>query len=683
MMSDHGTQTAPTAHAEQLLCEYAADPLGIDTAHPRLSWQVAGTARGTVQTAYQVVVETQDDATAPATVWDSGRVDGAQQLNVAYAGDALRSRSRYRWRVRVWDGAGTAGPWSAPATFETAFLDPAEWQATWVRGGNLLRTAFDAAKPVASARVHVCGLGYYELRLNGAKVGDHVLDPAWTDYDQTAMYATYDVTDQLVAGENALGVLLGNGRYSTYEDVRARNWHPLKKYGPSPVLILQLHVRYTDGTEDVVVSDTSWRCAQGPVVRDDIYDGETYDARLEQDGWDRAGFDDSGWERAVPVAETMGTLVSQGTLPPIRAVKVRNAVSVTQPRPGTFLFDFGQNFSGWARLRVKGPAGTTVRLHFAELKHEATGMLNPNTNRGAAATDTYVCAGGGVEEYEPRFTYHGFRYVEVTGYPGTPSVDDVEARVVHSAVRTVGNFSCSNELVNQIHSNYRWTQLSNLHSVPTDCCQRDERMGWVGDAQLSAEAAVYNFDMAAFYSKFAGDIRQSQLESGSVAGVSPAYWTVYPADPTYATAAVEFPWLVSHYYADTRILEDSLDSMTRWVDFLGSQADDEGIVSFGLFGDWCPPMHANPVETPFEITSTWYYAHDALMVARMARTLGRDDVAERYQKTGDAAADAFNARFLKGDRYSASRFSDAELAEKIRSWLVVLPPEERPAIMKR
>lgn len=680
-MSIHEGDPLPGgALAQRLVCEFANDPLGIDTPRPRLGWQAAGEARGTTQTAYQVELVGASDG---RPIWDSGRVETSEQTAVVTAGEPLASNTGYRWRVRLWDGRAQAGPWSGWATFETALLDPAEWQAGWVRGGNLIRHEFELRGPVARARVHVCGLGYYELRMNGARIGDHVLDPAWTDYRKRAMYATYDVTRDLSEGSNAIAVMLGNGRYSPYEEVRAKNWHPLRKFGSSPVLILQLHVDYADGTAEVIGTDDSWRVTDGPIVRDDIYDGETYDARIEQEGWDAAGFDDSLWLPAEPAEDEIGTLVSQGTLPPVKVMKSRNAVAVTQPSPGVCLYDFGQNFAGWARLRVSGPSGTTVRLRFAELVHEKTGMLNPQTNRNAIATDTYICRGEGTEVYEPRFTYHGFRYVEVTGYPGVPSVDDVEARVVHSSVPTVGNFSCSDELVNQIHSNYRWTQVSNLHSVPTDCCQRDERMGWVGDAQLSAEAAVFNYDMAAFYSKFAADIRESQLRSGSVAGVSPPYWDVYPADPTYATAAVEFPWVVSRYYDDRRIVDESLDSMARWVDFLGEQADEDGIISFGLFGDWCPPMHANPVDTPFEITSTWYHAHDALLVSRMARRVGNETVAEKYEKVFAKAADAFNRRFLKGERYSASKFSEQELEAKIKSWLDQLPPEEHPAIKKR
>ena len=659
-------------------CEYGINPVGIDTKNPRFSWNIKAEKRGAGQAAYQIQV--YDDS--HKCIWDTGKLESDETVNIRYEGRALQSRRKYDWILTVWDKKGQEYH-TERASFETAILDSEEWRASWIRGGNLFRKENAIKKEIKKSTVYISGLGYYELYLNGKKIGDHVLDPAWTDYDQTIFYATYDVTEEMTEEKNAVGVMLGNGRYSPYETTIAKNWHPLKKYGQSPVLFYQQYITYSDGTEDMIVSDLSWRVSGGPIVFDDIYDGERYDARLEQDGWSLPGFDDSGWRKAEPVSEKMGKLVSQGTFPAIKVIKPRTPVSMTQPEAGVYLYDFGQNFAGWVHLTVQGKPGDTVLMHYAELKDDGTGMLCPNTNRNAEALDTYTCRGEGIEEYEPHFTYHGFRYVELRGYPGTPSIDTIEARVVHSSVEQIGSFSCGNELINKIHSNYIWTQVSNLHSVPTDCCQRDERMGWVGDAQLSAEAAVYNFDMAQFYSKFEGDIRESQLETGSVAGVSPAYWSCYPADPTYATACVEFPWIVSSYYHDDKIIEDSLEAMAKWVDYLESQEDEDGIVSFGLFGDWCPPMHANPVDTPFEITSTWYYCHDALLVSKMAAKIGRQDIAKKYLKVAEKAADSFNRRFFKGDRYSASKVSDEELADKIKSWLNVLPEDQRPAVMKR
>lgn len=662
----------------ELKCEYGENPLGIDVENPRFSWKIKAFKRGEGQSAYQIKVFNEKKE----CLWDSQKIEDENTVNITYAGAKLKSREAYQWELSVWDKEGILAH-QETAVFEMAILEEGEWKAQWIRGKNMFRKEFSADKKVAKARAYICGLGYYELYINGEKIGDHVLDPAWTDFDQKAYYAAYDITDAVKTGINAVGVMLGNGRYSPYETTIAKNWHPLKKYGPSPVLFYQQYITYEDGTEEILVTDTTWKTAEGPITFDDIYDGERYDARLEQEGWAEGGFDENGWETAVPAEEKMGRLAAQGTLPVIKVIKHHSPVSMTQPQPNVYLYDFGQNFAGWVHLKVEGEAGDTVRIHYAELKDEETGMLCPNTNRNAEALDTYTCKGTGIEEFEPHFTYHGFRYVELRGYPGTPSIDTIEARVVHSSVERIGSFFCGNELINRIHSNYIWTQVSNLHSVPTDCCQRDERMGWVGDAQLSAEAAVYNFDMAAFYSKFEGDIRESQLENGSVAGVSPAYWSCYPADPTYATACVEFPWVVSRYYDDDRIIRESLETMTKWVDYLGTQEDEDGIVSFGLFGDWCPPMHANPVDTPFEITSTWYYCHDAYVVAKMAERIGDKETAGKYYKVYERAAEAFNKRFLKGDRYSASRFSDEELEEKIKSWLNVLPPEDRPAVKKR
>ncbi len=661
-----------------LRCEYGRDPMGIDTPKPRFSWVVDTAKRGGRQSAYRITVKGKD-----GLAWDSGKVESSKSVNLVYGGGPLDSCARYTWQVTLWDQDGIESAPSGEASFETAFLNRDMWKAQWIRGKNLFRKSYRVDKKVDHSRIYVSGLGYYVLYFNGKRIGDHVLDPACTDFDKLALYAAYDVDAEMLEGENAIGVALGSGRYSPNDLTCEKNWHPLKKYGPSPVLILQQHIWYQDGTMEIITTGTDWKTTQGPIVFDDIYDGETYDARRELPGWDQGGYDDSSWDQAVLVEEAMGELKSQGTLPPIKVIKPRTAVKMTQPAPGVYLYDFGQNFAGWLHLKVKGPAGATVKIHTAELMHEDTGMLNPNTNRGAVATDTYICKGDGLEEYEPSFTYHGFRYAELTGYPGTPSVDTLEARVVHSSVEPVGSFFCSNELINQIHSNYRWTQVSNLHGIPTDCCQRDERMGWIGDGQMSAEAAIYNFDMASFYSKFERDIRLGQYDTGSISGVSPPYWDCNPVDPTYATACVEFPWQVSHYYDDERVIEENLESMCKWVDFMATQENEEGIVDFGQFGDWCPPMHTYPVETPTEITATWYYCHDALFVSKMAERLGKNDIAEKYYQVFERVRDTFNSHYLKGDRYSASKYSDEELAEKIKTWLQVLPEEERPAVMRR
>jgi alpha-L-rhamnosidase len=486
--------------------------------------------------------------------------------------------------------------------------------------------------------IFVCGLGFAEVRLNGRKVGDHVLDPGQTDYARWALYSAYDVTGDL--GERAaIGVVLGNGRHESC-------------YGfGSPRLILQLRIDYEDGSRDLVVSDAErWRCSHGPVLENGIYLGERYDARLEFRGWDLPGFNDRGWERP---SATDGPPLHAQALEPIRVARGIVPKSVTRPGPGVWIFDFGENIAGWARLSVGGPRGTEVRLRFAETLHP-DGTLNTLNNENARATDFYVLKGEGIEVWEPRFTYHGFRYVELTGFPGVPTKDALEARVVHSAVERTGTFHCSNPLINRIHENVLRGQLSNLHSVPTDCCQRDERMGWLGDAQLAAEESIFNFALAPLYEKLLEDIRQAQRGDGSLPDAVPAYVKrLYPADPAWATAYVTIAWYLYLYYGDTRVLERHYGPMRRYVDFLHRQAERGIQRRLGKYGDWCPPGSIAPRKTPLAFTATWYYLHDTMLLGRIAAVLGRKRDAQLLSARGTRITRAFNREFMVEGCYSS------------------------------
>jgi alpha-L-rhamnosidase len=488
--------------------------------------------------------------------------------------------------------------------------------------------------------VHVTGLGYYELRINGRKVGDRVLDPLWTDYNKRVLYATYDVTDYLKQGRNAIGIMLGRGRY-------------IKAYGYDEVLkaILQLRVELADGRVVEVVTDESWRAADGPIVEDDVYNGEVYDATKEFEGWDQPGFDDSGWS-PVTVVNHPGRLVPSGAIPPIRKVGYLKPRRILNPAPGVYVFDFGQNMAGWVRIRVSGPRGTRVQLRYAELVDEK-GFINTNNLGTAKATDVYILKGTGVEVYEPRFTYHGFRYVEVTGYPGVPSLDDVEAVVVHSDVEPAGGFAASYDLLNDVHRIVLWALKSNLMGVPTDCPQRSERMGWGGDAQLTAEAAMLNFWMPGFYEKWLEDWADSQLEDGSVPDVVPPYWKLYPADPAWGEAYVLIPQLLYEYYGDRWAVERHYERIKKWVEFLLSKAEGY-VLRFSKYGDWCPPRHIKAPEIPGELVSTWILYNDLLALSRMAELLGKTDEAKRYAELADKVREAFNREFLRENRYYVS-----------------------------
>lgn len=655
----------------RLRCEYLAEPLGVETAAPRLSWRLESPVRGDRQTAFHLLVSSAPELLRSdiGDFWDSGKVDMDRTPSVEYAGEALQSCARYHWKVRWWDGEGRPSPWSEPASFVSGFLHPGDWKPKWIgprqvtefrsKGtvllghagadetqacGVYLRREFALKERAALAMIFISGLGHHELRLNGEKVGTSVLDPGWTDFRKKALYASHDVTG-LVRDRNAVGVILGNGRH-------------IRSYGyDAPKLACRIEVEYESGEREVLFADESWRTSGGPLQENGLYYGSRTDARLDIDGWDRPGFDDRGWDKAVTVP---GYPLASQMMPPVRVTDRLAPQEIRTLPSGAAVFDFGQNFSGWTRLKVEGPAGTEVRLRHAELLNE-DGTLNFGPNENAEATDVYVLRGGGPEVHEPRFTYHGFRYVEMTGYPGEPGAGALEGLFVHSDVGRTGSFRSSKELINRIHGNVLWGQLSNLMSIPTDCPQRDERHGWLGDAHLSAEEAVYNFDMAAFYAKFLDDIRLAQKEDGSLPDVAPAYLErFYPADPAWSSAYATLVELLWNHYGDRRAIAVHYASLKKYIDFLGRNADRGIIRSLGKYGDWCPPGGIVPKKTPVELTATWYYYHDLLILARLAAVLGRGEEAHEYSRLAGTIKSAFNETFLGETQYAAVRVSPVD-----------------------
>lgn len=655
-MSEGAKPYAPV----ELRCEYVKDPLGIDSPRPRLSWALGHDEADQYQTAYQIIVS--DDLALiekeQGNIWDSGKVESSQSVNVKYTGKALESCRKYFWRVRWWDKSGQVSPYSDAAVFETAFLTQDDWTAAWIgngadatpdsivecagydlRPGSLLRKEFTVSKQVKEARAYISGLGYYELRINGGKIGDRVLDPGQTDYKKTVLYSVYDITEALQEGPNAVGVILGNGRYVRF------HWNKnTQGYDACPRVRAELHIMYVDGTKEKIVTDETWQVTRGPVGVNGIYQGETYDARMEVPGWDEPGLSAEGWDKAV-VMDAPGGVMRAQIMPPIKVTRRLQPVSMSNPAPEVYVYDFGQNFTGWVKLSVQGPRGATVKLRFAEVVDE-NGMLDTRINRGATATDTYILKGKDIEVYEPRFTYHGFRYVEVTGYPGTPTLHSLEGCFVHTAVEQTGSFACSNPLLNAIHRNVIYGQLSNLMSVPTDCPQRDERMGWMGDAQLTAEEAIHNFDMAAFYVKYLQDIKDSQKEDGSLSDVVPPYWPLYPADPAWGTAYIVLAWEMYRYYKDLDLLKEHYESMKKYVEHLQSREEDNGLVNFIKYGDWCPPGSIPPKKTPREITSAFYYYHDVLTFSRIAEAVGEEADAAAFKEKAKAIREAFNKKYF-------------------------------------
>ncbi len=687
------TPSAPSA----LKCESLQNPPGVDVPKPRFSWILESPERGEIQTACRILVSSETDLCRReiGDQWDSGWLETDRTFHVAYDGEPLLSCRRYWWKVKWWNAKGEESPWSEPAFFETGFLERSDWKTVWIgmriphefrskenvllgeaSGEHVqayaiyLRKEFEVREPVLRASAFICGLGYAELFVNGKKVGDTVLDPAWTDYHRNALYSTYDITD-LLKDRTAVGIILGNGRH-------------IRNYGHDvPKAACRIEIEYKSGAQEIVQTDGGWKTSHGPILENGIYYGERYDARLEAAGWSEPGFDDSSWEK---VSFLQGPPLSSQMLPPIRICETVNPVKVASPKPGVYVFDFGQNFTGWVRLSIRGQRGTEVRLRYAELLNE-DGTLNTLPNENADSEDVYILKGGDIETYEPRFTYHGFRYVELTGIPGEPRIDTLQGRFVHSDVPRTGSFRSSNDLINRIHQNVLWGQLSNLMSIPTDCPQRDERQGWLADAHLSAEEAILNFDMAAFYTKFLDDIRFAQKEDGSLPDAVPAYLPrLYPADPAWGSAYAILVWLMYLYYGDTRVLERHYLPLKRYIEFLGRNAEDHIIRKLGKYGDWCPPGSITPKKTPVELTSTWYYCHDVNLVAAMAGLLSRHNDEKALRTLAAEIQEAFNRTFLEEDQYASIRVSKVDsypnqTSNVLPLYLNMVPPEKKTAVL--
>ena len=605
----------------ELRVEYLKNPLGVDVLRPRFSWIPTHAERGEKQTAYQILVSKTPEVKT-GEVWDSGRVESSQSVNVPYGGLPLAGRQRYYWKVRYWDSANRASPYSEAAFFETGLLSKDDWKGKWIGGGGQLRKQFTIKGAPLRARVYISGLGYYELRINGRKVGDHVLDPGWTTYERRVLYAVYDVTDYLRPGQNVIAVMLGQGWFANRG------------------LLVQMNIEMQGAEKPVeVVSDATWKTQDGPIVSDSVYNGETYDARLETPGWDSPGFDDSAWRPAEILNNPPKGEMSAQLMPPIRKIQTITPPTMTNPRPGMYVFDLGQNISGWVRLRVRGWRGAQVRIRHAELLYP-DGTLNTENLRSARATDTYILKGADEEIYEPRFTYHGFRYVEVTGLPGPPRPGDLVGVVVHTDVAPTGAFAASNPLLNQIQRLVHWGIRTNLHSIPTDCNQRDERMGWLADAHLAAESAIYNFDMAAFYTNFLRNIRDVQASDGSITDTVPYRGGRRPADPAWGAAYPLLVWYMYLYYGDRQILEQHYEGIKAWTEFLRSRAR-EGIIPYYYYADWVATNR-----TPGDLVSTFYYCYSADILMRAAMILGRTEDAVTYQKLGASIREAFHRSYF-------------------------------------
>ena len=689
-----------TTTLQRLRCEYQQNPLGIDVRQPRLSWQLVSDQRGAVQSAYQVQAAESAEALAVGgdLLWDSGKVASDQSLHVAYAGPALHSTQRCCWRVRAWDGAGLPTAWSADAAaWEMGLLGASDWSAGWItpdweedvtqsQPAPLLRRSFTLDGAVKSARVYVTALGLYELHLNGQRVGDGQLTPGWTSYDDRLQVQTYNVTGLLKTGDNALGAMLADGWY--------RGWLGFENnrntFGKQLALLLELRVTYADGRTTVITSDDHWHAALGPIRMADIYNGETYDARLEQAGWDAAGFDERAWRGVRQLEYSKEILVAQFG-PFVRRQEELKPRAILLSPAGETIYDFGQNMVGWVRLQVQGPAGATVTLQHAEVLDQQGNFYTANL-RQAKQTVQYTLKGQGVEVFEPRFTFMGFQFVKVEGFPGEPTLDSLTGVVVHSDMPSSGSFECSNPLINQLQHNIVWGQKGNFVDVPTDCPQRDERLGWTGDAQVFVRTATFNRDVAGFFTKWLRDLAADQLPNGIVPNVVPNVMGRAAPSPfevggssAWGDAGVIVPWTIYLAYGDRRILEEQYVSMSAWVNFIREQAGEKYLWDSGFhFGDWLDyrglgGMEAVPA-TDRELVATAFYAYSTHLLMNTAQVLGKTDDAARLADQLAKVKAAFLKEFVApGGRVASGSQTSYVLALHYD----LLPEELRPSAAAR
>ena len=640
--------------AIDLKCEYLCNPVGIDEQAPRLSWRHDSSRRGACQSAYRLVAASTPDLLETPDLWDTGMVKSDRCLDIPYAGPPLTSRQAVCWRVQVWDERNRRATWSQPAHFEMGLLRAADWRASWIgrplesREGSQpcphLRRSFSLTEQPVRARLYVTARGLFEAWINGCRVGHDLFAPGWTDYKQRIPYHVYDVTSLLQPGENALGAILGDGWFAGY--LVWQNNHFI--YGDQLSLLTQLELEYPDGRRESITSDASWKTAFGPILASDIYNGETYDARRELTGWTLPGFDDANWTPAETIPAPAAALVARRSLP-VRAQEELPTQVQTEPAFGVHVFDLGQNMVGWARIKIRAPAGQTVTIRYAEMLQD-DGTLYTVNLRSAKCTDTYICKGHGEEVFEPRFTFHGFRYVELTGLVEKPVPFDVTGVVLHSELPATGTFECSIPLVNRLQQNIEWGQKGNFLEVPTDCPQRDERLGWTGDAQVFIRTASFNRDVAAFFTKWSIDMADAQHADGALPHVVPdAIRDGGRGSAAWADAAVIIPWTVYLCYGDTRILERQYESMARWIEWQRSHSP--GLINRNWgFGDWLAIDIAenNPgrAPTPRDLIATAYFARTAAIMADTAAVLGRRKDAIRYRTLARRVTAAFNHEFV-------------------------------------
>ena len=676
-----------------LKTEGQTNPVGLDVVQPRFSWVLESTKRNVRQTAYEITVRQEKKQ-----VWSSGKVASENSIHVPYAGTSLESGKKYSWQVKVWDNQGSKVATSTESTFQTALFKPeseitAQWISSGLKGDTVygivpqFRKTFSANKKIKSATAFITAKGLYEAQINGKRIGDAFLTPGWTAYAKRLLYQTYDVTSLLTSGKNVVGVSLASGWYRG-----ELGWEKkTNTYGKETALLFQLQISYTDGSNETVISDNSWKVSSGPMLSSEIYDGEIYDARLEQKNWATASFDDGKWSQ-VEVKDFAKNILFASNHELIQKHESIKPVKVLTTPKGETVLDFGQNLVGWIQMKVSGDAGSKITLSHVEML-DKTGNLYFDNLRNAKAQDTYIMKGGGVETFEPHFTFHGFRYVRIEGLAGKVNPDNFTAIALYSGMKPTGKFECSNPLVNQLQKNIQWGQRGNFLDVPTDCPQRDERLGWTGDAEVFSRTAAYNFNVNNFFAKWLKDVAAEQYPNGAIPFVIPdilkgTFFGRPESAAGWSDAGVIIPWNMYVAYGDKRIVEEQYPSMKAYLDYIRKAAKNDLWNTGFQFGDWLSyrvddskgMIGQKSAVTDNYLVTQCFYAYVVDLMAKSAKLLGKTDDVREYEALAGRIRKAFQQEYVTpGGRL----ISETQTAYVLALQFDMLPESLRPIAVKR
>ncbi len=639
-----------------LKTDYKVNPVGIDNPVPRFSWIIQSDQNNTMQESYEIraALNPADLAKGKKLIWKSDRVASSQSIHIKYNGRPLSSYQKVYWQVRIVDNHREKSKWSEMAFWEMGKLEDATWEADWItpaweedreksNPSPYLRKEFTIDKAIKQARLYISCQGLYQVEINGERVGDQEFTPGWTSYDTRLQYQTYDITAQLAQNQNAIGIVLGDGWFrGNLGWIDGRN-----NWGDKLTAIAQIIVDYTDGSKATISTDESWKATTGPILESDIYNGEIYDAGKELTGWSKPGYDDRNWDATNKVEIPKKILIAPEG-PPVKIVNELEPLSIKKVEEG-WLVDMGQNMVGWIRIKASGEPGDVITLRHAEVLDTLGNMYYENL-RAAKATNTYHLRGGVDEVFEPHFTFQGFRFVMVSGYPGELTADKIRGMVIHSDMEPSGTFKCSDTMINQLQHNIVWGLKGNFLDVPTDCPQRDERLGWTGDAQVFAPTACFNMNAATFYTKWLKDLAADQGDDGIISNVIPDILGGGGATG-WADAGVVIPWVVYLNYGDKMVLKNQYESMKKWIAFMEEHAGDDYIWKENRhFGDWLSfdDSRSNYMGayTTTDLIATAYYSYSSAIVAKVASILGQDEDAKYYAELSDKVKQAFNEEFV-------------------------------------